>query len=90
MDFFLPSLFQGGLFLCWFILLLVWSFFKVCGVWGGEDLAQGVMMLFLVEDVDVKLLSSKVALRLQMNNSSAVNRDRSCLVKPLQTVYGLI
>lgn len=54
MDFFLPSLFQGGLFLCWFILLLVWSFFKVCGVWGvgGEDLAQGVMMLFLVEDVD--------------------------------------
>lgn len=57
---------------------------------GGEDLAQGVMMLFLVEDVDVKLLSSKVALRLQMNNSSAVNRDRSCLVKPLQTVYGLI
>lgn len=63
-------------------------------LWGlggvGEDLAQGVMMLFLVEDVDVKLLSSKVALRLQMNNSSAVNRDRSCLVKPLQTVYGLI
>lgn len=53
---------------------------------GVEDLAQGVMMLFLVEDVDVKLLSSKVALRLQMNNSS----DRSCLVKPLQTVYGLI
>lgn len=65
-------------------------FQSLWGLGGGEDLAQGVMMLFLVEGVDVKLLSSKVALRLQMNNSSAVNRDRSCLVKPLQTVYGLI
>lgn len=78
--------FCAGLFCC---LFEVFSKFVGFGG-GGEDLAQGVMMLFLVEGVDVKLLSSKVALRLQMNNSSAVNRDRSCLVKPLQTVYGLI
>lgn len=36
------------------------------------------ILLCLVEDVDVKLLSSKVALNLRMDNyTSAVNRDLS-------------
>lgn len=41
--------FCAGLFCC---LFGVFSKFVGFGGGGGEDLAQGVMMLFLVEDVD--------------------------------------